>query len=146
MACVECSSCSLKKMEEKGLLGSNSVWHCIRFGHWSSCSSRWRFDWRGWRTRRWLCVLYWSFLWRSQLRSVDTMCEIFQMGAHTLCRYEGRFCLWALSGIHTGLFFVSILCNCIFLNSVNILCVFCVSYSPSQIRKMCTSNWGRWSL
>jgi len=25
-------------MEEKGLTGSNSVWHPIKFGHWPSCS------------------------------------------------------------------------------------------------------------
>jgi hypothetical protein len=31
-----------------------------------------------------LCVPYWLFLWRSQCRRVDTMCKIFQMGAHTM--------------------------------------------------------------
>jgi len=39
-ACVEFSSWSFKKMEEKGLPGSNSVWHSIRLGHWPSCSFR----------------------------------------------------------------------------------------------------------
>jgi len=38
---------------------------------------------------------------RPQLRRVDTPCKIFQMGAHTLCLYGGRFCLSALSGINT---------------------------------------------
>ena len=55
----------------------------IRFEHWPSCSFRWQFNWRR-RTRRWLCVLYRSFLWKPQWIRVDTMCEIFQMGAHTV--------------------------------------------------------------
>jgi hypothetical protein len=59
----------------------------IRFGHW-----------RGWGTRCWLCVVYWSLLWRPQLRRVGMMCEIFHMGAHTLWWYGRRFCLWACQG------------------------------------------------
>ena len=43
------------------------------------------------------------------------MCEMFQMGAHTLCWYGGRFCLGTLLGINTVLFLVCILCICIFL-------------------------------
>jgi hypothetical protein len=113
-ACVECSSWSFKKTEQNGLPGSNSVRHSIKFGQWTGCSSRWRFDWRGWGTRRWLCVLYWSFLWRSQCRRVDTMCKIFQMGAQTLCWYGGRFCLRNLSGINTVMFLVCSLFNCNF--------------------------------
>jgi hypothetical protein len=74
----------------------------------ASCSCRWRFDWRGWGTRRWLCVLYWSLLWKPQFGGVDTMCEILQMGAHTLYWYGGRFFLWALLGISTVLFLVCI--------------------------------------
>ena len=70
---------------------------------------RWRFDGRR-GTRRWLCVLYWSFVCRPHWRSVDAMCEMFQMGAHILCWCGERFCLWALSGINTGLFLVCILC------------------------------------
>jgi len=62
------------------------------------------------------------------------MCEIFQMGAHTLCWYEGRFFLWVFSGINAVLFLVCILCICNFLNSVTILCAFCVHYSPPKIR------------
>jgi len=83
------------------------------------------------------CVLHWSFLWRPQVRRVDTMCEIFQMGAHTLCWYGGRFCLWAFSEINTVLFF---LCICNFLNSVTILCAFWANYSPPQIRNRCAPN------
>ena len=81
----------------------------ITFGHWPNCSIRWRSD-RKRGTRRWLRDLHRSFLWRSQCSRVDTMCEIFQMGAHTLCWYGGRFCLWALSRINTLLFFLCI-CN-----------------------------------
>ena len=66
------------------------------------------------RIRSWLSVLYWSFLWRPQRRWTDTMCEIFQIGVHTLCRYGGRFNLWTLSGINTVLFLVCTLCTCIF--------------------------------
>jgi len=95
----------LQKDRREGLPGLNSVWHSIRFRHWPKCSFRWRFDKRR-GTRRWLCVLYWSFLWRPQCRRVETMCEIFQMGAHTLCWYGGRFCLWDLSRINTVLFFL----------------------------------------
>jgi hypothetical protein len=82
-----------------------------------------------------MCVLYWSFLWRPQWRRLDSMCEMFQIGAHILCWYGGRDCLWPLSRINTVLFLVCILCICI-------LCVFCnysftffVNYSPPQIRR-----------
>jgi len=44
--------------------------------------------------------------------------------------------------INTVLFFVCILCICIFLCSVTILCVFFVNYSPPQIRNTCAPNWG----
>ena len=88
----------VKKTEEKGLPGSNSVWHLIGIGHWPSCSFRWRVDGGRWETRCWLCVLYWSFLSRPQWRRLDTMCEMFQMDAHTLCWYGGRFCLRACHG------------------------------------------------
>ena len=121
---------------------ATSVWHSIGFGHWPNCSFRWRFDKRR-GTRRWLFVQYWSFLWRPQCRRVDTMCEIFQMGAHTVCLYGGRFCLWALSEINTVLFFLSIW-N--FLNSATILCAFWVNYSPPQIRKTYGPNLGRKSF
>jgi len=129
----------LQKDRSEGLLGSNSVWHFIRFEHWPSCSFRWWFDGRR-GTRRWLCVLYWSFLCRPQWRRVDTMCKIFQMGTHNVCRYEGRFCLWALSRINTVLFLVCIICISNFLNSLTILCDFCVNYSPPQIRNICAPN------
>jgi hypothetical protein len=104
----------------------------IRFGHWPNCSYRWRFDRRR-GTRRWLCALYWSFLWRPPCRRVDRMCEIFQIGAQTLCWYGGRFCLWALSGINTVLFLVCVLCMCNFLNFVTILCNISVNYSPPKL-------------
>jgi len=139
-------SWSFKKTEEKGLLGSNSIWHSIRLGHWPSCSFCWQFNRKRWGTRRWLCVLYWSFLWRPLWRRLDTMCKMFQMGAHTLCWYGGRFCLWALSGINTVLFSVCILCICIFpffLYFVTILCAFFVNYSPLQIRNTCAPHLGR---
>jgi len=125
-------------MEEKGLPGSNSVWHSIRFGHWPSCSFRWRFDRRRWVTRRWMYVLYWSFLWRLQWRRLDSICEMFQMGAHILCWYGGRVCLWALSEINTVLFLVCILCIrffFFFFRFCNYYFTFFVSYSPPQIRR-----------
>jgi hypothetical protein len=96
-----------------------------------------RFDGKRRGTRRWLCVLYWSFLWRPQWRRLDMMCEMFQMGAHTLCWYGGRFCLWDFSGINAVLFLVCILCICNSINSVTILCAFCVNCSPPQIRNTC---------
>ena len=39
-----------------------------------------------------------------------------------------------------SLLLVCILCIYIFLNSVTILCAFCVNYSPPQIRNMCVPN------
>jgi len=78
----------LQKDRREVLPGSNSVWQFIRFEHRPSCSLRWWFDGRS-GTIWWFCVLWWP-----QLRRVDTMCEIFQMGAHTVCWYGGRFCLW----------------------------------------------------
>ena len=62
------------------------------------------------------------------------MCEMFQMGKHTLCWCGGRFCLWVLSGINTVLFLFCILCICIFLYFVTILCAACENYLPPQIR------------
>jgi hypothetical protein len=115
MACVECSCWSFKMKEENGLPESNSVWHSIRFGHRTSSSCCWRFDWREWWTRRLWCVLYWSFLLRPHWRRVDMIYELFQVGDHTLCWYGERFCLWALSGINTVLFLVCIIWNCNFL-------------------------------
>jgi hypothetical protein len=133
---IECSSWSFKKTQEKGLPGSNSAWHSNRFGHWPSYSFRWQFDVKRWGTRRWLYVLYWSFLWRPCWRRLGTMCEMFRMGAHILCWYEGRFCLWALSVINSVLFLGCILCICnFFLYVVTILCAFFVNYSPPQIRR-----------
>ena len=89
-ACVECFSWSFKKTEEKGLPGSNSVWHSIRYGFWPNFTFRWRFDRRrGIRLR--LCVLYRSFLWRPQCRRVDTMCEMFQIGANLCVGMEEDF-------------------------------------------------------
>ena len=43
-----------------------------------------------------------------------TMCEMLQMGAHTLCWYGGRVYLLALSGMNTVLFLVCILRICNF--------------------------------
>ena len=129
----------LQKDRRESLPGSSSTWHLIRFEHRPSCSFRWWFDGRR-GTIRWLCVPYWSFLWRPQWRRVDTMCEIFQMGAHTVCWYEGRFCLWAFSEIKAVLFLVCIPFTCNFLKSVTILCAFCVNYSPPQIRNTCAPN------
>jgi hypothetical protein len=65
-----------------------------------------------------------------QWRRLDTMCEMFQMGTHTLCWYGGRFCLQALSGINrpTVLFTVYILCIYNFLYFVTILGAFCANY------------------
>jgi hypothetical protein len=101
-----------------------------------------------------LCVLYSLFLWRPLWRRLDTMCEMFQMGEHTLCWCGGRFCLWSLSGLNTVLFLFCILCICIFLFFVTIPCGFCENYlsppneahSPPQIRNMCAPNLGRWSF
>jgi hypothetical protein len=97
--------------EEKGLLRSNSVWHSIRFRHWPSCSFCWQFYIRR-DTWLWLFVLHWSFFWRSKWRRLDTMCKMFQMGAHTLLWCGGRFCSWTLSRINrpSVLFIVYILC------------------------------------
>jgi hypothetical protein len=61
---------------------------------------------------------------------------------HTVCWYGGRFWLWAFSGINTGLFLVYVLCICNLLNSVTILCDFCVNYSPPQIRNTFAPSWG----
>ena len=120
-------------MEEKGLPGSNSAWHLIRFGHWPSCSFLWWFNGRRWGTRCSLCVLYWSFLSRPQWRRLDTMCEMFQMGEHTLCWCWGRFCLWVCQGYTLFCsYFVSFVL--VFFCFVTIPCVFCVNYSPPQIR------------
>jgi hypothetical protein len=69
------------------LPGSNSAWQSNRFGHWPSCSFRWRLDRRRWGTRSWLSVRYRPFVWRLQWRTVATMCKIFKSGAHTLCWY-----------------------------------------------------------
>jgi hypothetical protein len=93
------------------LPGSISVWQSITFGHWPSCPFRWRFDVRR-DTWHWLFVLHWSFFWRPQWRRLDRMCEMFQMGEHTLCWCGGIFCLWALSEINrlTVFFIVYILC------------------------------------
>jgi len=74
------------------------------------------------------------------------MCEMFQMGAHTVCWYGGRFCLWSLSGINIVLFLVCILCIRIFFYFVTILCAFCVNYSLPQFRNNCAPNLGRWSF
>jgi hypothetical protein len=124
--------------EENGLLGFNSVWHSIRFRHWPSCSLRWQFGIRrdSWF---WLFVLHWSFFRRSQWRRLDTMFKMFQMGAHTLLRCGGKFCLWTLSRINkpSVLFIVYILCIFNFLYCVTILCAFCANYSPPQIRNTC---------
>jgi hypothetical protein len=40
-----------------------------------------------------IVCLHWSLFWRPQWRRLDAMCEMFQMGAHTLCWYGGRVCL-----------------------------------------------------
>jgi len=67
------------------------------------------------------------------------MCEIFQMGAHTLCWYGGRFVCEPCQGKHCFVInFILRICN--FLNSVNILFAFCVNYSPPQIRNTCEPN------
>jgi hypothetical protein len=114
------------------LPGSNSVRQFIRFEHSPSYSSRWWFDERKGR-KRWLCVLYWLFLWIPQWRRVEVMCEIFQMGAHTVCWSGGRFYLWALLVIIIVLFLVCILCICNFLKFCNYsLCFLCkLSTSPN---------------
>ena len=115
----------LQKDRREGLPGSNSVCYFIKFESWPSCSFRLWFDGRR-GTRRWLRVLYWSFLWLPQWRRVDMMCEIFQVGAHTVCWYGGRFCLWALSGMNTVLFLVCIFCICIFFKFCKYsLCCLC---------------------
>ena len=99
------------------------------------CNGRFSEDHSGEVTRRWMCVLYWSFLWRPRWRRLDTMCEMFQMGAHILCWYGGRVCLWALSGINTVLFLVCIFCICILFVFCNYYFTFIVNYSPPQIRR-----------
>ena len=119
-----------KKTEEEGLLWSISVWQSTRIGQWTGCSSRWRCDWRGWRTRCRLFVRYWSFLWRQQWRRLDTTCQMFQMGAHCLGWYGGRFCWCAFSGISTVLFLV-----CIFLFEFLKFSI----YSLCFLRKLFTS-------
>ena len=68
-------------------------------------------------------------------RRLDSICEIFQMGAHILCWCGGRVCLWALSGTNTVLFLVCILCICIFFVFCNYYFTFFVNYSPPQIRR-----------
>jgi hypothetical protein len=122
------------------LLGSKSVWHSVRFGNWFSNCTHWRCDRRGWGTRRWLSVLYWSFLWRPHWRILDRMCEMFQRGAQTLCWYGGRFCFWVLSGINTVLFIVVLSLYLWFLYSVTFLLVFCANYTPPQNRNTCAPN------
>ena len=122
----------LQKQRREGLPRSNSVWHFIRFEHWPSCYFRWWFN-RIRGTRRWLCVLYRSSVWRPQRRRVDTVCEIVQMG-HKLCvGMEDNFDCETIPIF----VLVCILCICNFLNSVTILCAFCINYSASQIRKTC---------
>jgi hypothetical protein len=82
------------------------------------------------------------------------MCEMFQMGAHILCWYGGRVCLWALSGIDTVLFLVCILCIRIFSvfcnYSLYFLCKLFTSpnqaHSPPHITNTCAPNMGRWSF
>jgi hypothetical protein len=85
------------------------------------------------------CLFCTGHFLKTTWRRLDTMCEMFQMGAHTLGWYGRRFCLWALSGINraTVLFIVYILCICNFLYFVTILCAFCANYSLPQIRNMC---------
>jgi hypothetical protein len=68
------------------------------------------------------------------------MCEILQMGAHTVCWYGGRFCLWAMSGKHNVLFLVCILCIVFFFKFCNYSCALCANYSPPQIRDTCAPN------
>jgi len=73
----------LQKGRREGFAKIQIHLNSIRSGHWSKCSFRWRFHGRR-GTGRWLCVVYWSFLWRPKWRRVDTMCKTFQVGAHTL--------------------------------------------------------------
>jgi hypothetical protein len=80
-----------------------------------------------------MCVQYWSFLWRPQWRRLDSMCEMFQTPAHTLCWYGGRVCLWALSGINIVLFLVSFVF--VFCSISVIIFYFLLNYSPPQIRR-----------
>ena len=126
----------LQKDRREGLPGSNSVWHFVRFEHRPSSSFRWWFDGRR-GTIRWLCVLYWSFIWRQQWRRVDTMYEIFQRGAHTVCWCGRRFCLWTFSGTSTLLFLVCILRICNFLKFCNYSSCFLCKLFTSQIRNTC---------
>jgi len=84
---------------------------------------------------------------RPQWRKLETMCEMFQMDARTLCWCGGRFCLWDLSGINFFLFLVCVLCISIFfLCFVTFLCVFFVNYSSPQIRNTCAPNLGEIKL
>jgi hypothetical protein len=82
-ACIGYYSWFFKKMEYKGLSGSNSVWHSIRFGHRTSCSCRWPFDWRGWGTRRRLWVLC-QFFSVDHNREEWIRCAKYFRWAHTL--------------------------------------------------------------
>jgi hypothetical protein len=79
------------------------------------------------------------FFWRPQWRRLDTMCEMFQMGANTLCWHWGRFFLWDLSGVNrpTVFFIVYILCICNFLYFVTILYAFCRNYSRPNYKLVC---------
>jgi hypothetical protein len=77
-------------------------------------------------------VWYWSFLWKPQWRTVDMMCEIFKMGAHTLfvslVMDKHRF----VFSLYPSYLY--------FFNFVTILSAFCVNYLPPQIRNMCAPN------
>jgi hypothetical protein len=126
-------------MEEKGLQGSNSIWHSIRFWHWPSCSFRWRFDVQRY-TWSWLFVLHWLFFLKQQWRRLDTMCEMFQMGAHTLYWYGGIFCLWASSGIDRPTFCFVFVIFCI-LWLFFVLSVQIIHLSPNY-KHVCLNRGG----
>jgi hypothetical protein len=61
------------------------------------------------------------------------MCEMFQMGAHTLCWHGGRFCLWALSGINTFVLSSHPLYLYFFVFGDYSLCFLC-KLSPPHVR------------
>jgi hypothetical protein len=109
-------------MEEKGLSGSNSVWHFIRFGHRTGCSCRWRFDRRGWGgTRRSLCAVLVVSLKNTLEKSGYDLRNNADRRTHFVLVW-GKVLL-DLSGINTVLHVVSIIFNCSFINSVNL--IFC---------------------
>jgi hypothetical protein len=52
------------------------------------------------RKKRYITLTVCSALLVVLKTTMDTMCEMFQIGAQTLCWCGGRLCLWVLSGVN----------------------------------------------